>query len=724
MPKPQPTWFLVTVGTSLVSRPPEWRGKDYSGELLSQSEEDYKRFLGERLQPDQGSLEDQQRDLESIKKRRPEALRKESAELAALFAEGVAEPFKNSKADRIILIATRTGRGEYCGALLRRFLEVVAKAAEVENPSQAVDLRFPPYLGSATQVEFAEKGLPAFLDSCLEIIREARGAEASIVLAPNGGYKTLLGYLTLLGLLEELPIRYVYEESDKLLLLPQLPVGVDQLTWQHERLQQGALVGQKWDPERPAYKRLRYRALLRSDPQGTERFAPTQLAEYIESKYGKLVGRLRQFLRGTILSPSLENREKIDFPGMLLRLATIADHIWLGDRLPYVVDHGQAHHYDLFEIAEQILAPLFHWQPRFLQAEELFVLLGAVALHDCGHVVGRVDGRDLTSLEIRNHHHMLGYLRLKAGATTDEPEMLAGPIYENLLKEAGSEGTPWRLPRAGAQWTNADVWDNFLEAIATVGVYHRQKTPLYEPMEKAYRFLGKVEGLTEDDGTLKPLEHVGDRKCGGLTLGPARMVLLASLLRVIDCLDQKSSRTGPPAYVAFHKANLQRQIESLKRRAAQIKEVLPQLREKLDAIDGVAEHQIHQEIKNIEATTGLDTASITLASEYARNRAELLFHADQEKHFTCKERIRQVGIQPKKEGDGFEVRLHFHEGFTTDQRKEAEREILGEIEKELAVVQLKATLNRYGISFHLIRGEDLTGGSVSEPNSFLPSSGL
>ena len=48
-----------------------------------------------------------------------------------------------------------------------------------------------------------------------------------IVLNITGGYKVIIPYLTMIGEILEIPLYYIFEDSDELILVPQLPIGFD-----------------------------------------------------------------------------------------------------------------------------------------------------------------------------------------------------------------------------------------------------------------------------------------------------------------------------------------------------------------------------------------------------------------------------------------------------------------------------------------------------------------
>lgn len=78
---------------------------------------------------------------------------------------------------------------------------------------------------------FQQEGVINFVKQCLRKI-EAYGA-AQCVLNPTGGFKALVPYTVLIGMLRNVRCTYIYERSTKLIDLPAIPVDVD-----HYRLRQ------------------------------------------------------------------------------------------------------------------------------------------------------------------------------------------------------------------------------------------------------------------------------------------------------------------------------------------------------------------------------------------------------------------------------------------------------------------------------------------------------
>jgi len=76
--------------------------------------------------------------------------------------------------------------------------------------------------------QFPRVGVVEFTKRCLREINNyhalVSGQPANVVLNPTGGFKALVPYMVLIGMIKEVPCRYIFEQSTTLLELPPLPV--------------------------------------------------------------------------------------------------------------------------------------------------------------------------------------------------------------------------------------------------------------------------------------------------------------------------------------------------------------------------------------------------------------------------------------------------------------------------------------------------------------------
>lgn len=480
-----------------------------------------------------------------------------SAEIKAI------ETYNLKANDKIILVSSRTTAAFFCAkALQRYFSDVCSTKISIADS----DIKIVMDLRDAKDENFQTRGLPDFLNVIVNLIKEYQ-SDYEIVLNPTGGYKSLFPFMTITGIIYGAKVIYIYQESDRLVKIPPLPLHVSIPGW--TRLE--SLIEVFSDKE---------------DYKGNKLFEENKeslwplLFEKIDEASGNI------FLKKSALAIAFDEHAKLErgkpelivrtensqlvkhiltdkHRELFLRLTEIGHLIWKGDQVPEMADHALLHHSDLFHLAERILLPIFYYNENFLEPNELFILLCALYLHDCGHVIGsiKLEGDKplpLLPVEIRDHHHVLGYLRLKY----PEIESYLGYLIYNRLCDTDESDSD-----RSRKWKEA--WNDYLHAVACLGLYHRKKMNL--KLKKVYNFY-KEYPLEEDK---KDKEHPSlyDRlekepvKVFGKEIKYPRMALLVSLLRIIDSLDEQASRTGSINDIKFHLAQLNTDAENEKQRA-------------------------------------------------------------------------------------------------------------------------------------------------------------
>ncbi|MBF0529352.1 MAG: putative CRISPR-associated protein [Deltaproteobacteria bacterium] len=468
-----------------------------------------------------------------------------SAEMSSLLREE--RRFRPD--DQVLLVATNTPEGHLCAYALKEVLCSACNKVGFGCPHVEIKCDLDG-LGAADSLGFATRGLPNFIDFVQGQIEEKKKDGFEVILIPTGGYKALIPYMVIAGVLEEVPIRYVYEESPTMLELPPLPLHVDLPAWmQIESILDLLNKADMKECKNPIFQNFRKRVSGLMAEDATGKLVPTGLGKVFHARARK-AAKAEVVLRAEhspfldFLSPCPELRD------MFLKLAGIGHLIWKGDRVPEMADHGLRHHNDLFSLAERLLLPLFFYNDSFLSPQELYTLLCALFLHDCGHVVGRLDlngaPKHLLPTHVRDYHHVLGYLRLKFPDENGK----TGRILHNTLMPTGYDSNR--------------LWGDYLAAPATVGLYHRKKMPLGKGGEP-YPFFGQDKNYPLPF-YLRPLEeHLKESPITvlGNPIAFERASLLVCLLRVIDGLDEQSGRTGGPDDVAFHLALLDTEVNEL-----------------------------------------------------------------------------------------------------------------------------------------------------------------
>jgi len=132
-----------------------------------------------------------------------------SAELHSLARMRVNEK------DIVTLYASETPDGQACALAVKRYLEaafpgIVCRVDVVEG------------LQVTDAVRFRTKGV---LEFTRKVLREIDGhGPENVVLNPTGGFKSLVPYTVLIGMIRRVRARYIFEQSSELIELPSMPV--------------------------------------------------------------------------------------------------------------------------------------------------------------------------------------------------------------------------------------------------------------------------------------------------------------------------------------------------------------------------------------------------------------------------------------------------------------------------------------------------------------------
>ncbi|NBD33781.1 MAG: CRISPR-associated protein [Cyanobacteria bacterium] len=130
-----------------------------------------------------------------------------SAEIHSLVRIGLAS------SDRVLLLTSETDEGYCCGLAVEEYLKHYWSGMEVKTERI-----------SGLQVfdadTFRNQGVVEFVKKVTQEIENY----GNVILNPTGGYKALVPYSVLLGMLKNVKCNYIFERSTSLLELPPLPV--------------------------------------------------------------------------------------------------------------------------------------------------------------------------------------------------------------------------------------------------------------------------------------------------------------------------------------------------------------------------------------------------------------------------------------------------------------------------------------------------------------------
>ncbi|PNK13448.1 putative CRISPR-associated protein [Cylindrospermopsis raciborskii] len=173
-------------------------------------------------------------------------LRDLSAEIHSLVRIGIDNGY------RIILLASQTEDGYCCARAIKKYLKYYWTSI-VTEVHQVTGLQ----VNNAEL--FRSQGVVEFVR---HIIREIDqyGSE-NIILNPTGGYKALVPYTVLLGMLKGVKCDYIFEQSTTLLELPPLPVEFKRSQFEiykelfEEIERESSISLQKWEEKIPRQER-------------------------------------------------------------------------------------------------------------------------------------------------------------------------------------------------------------------------------------------------------------------------------------------------------------------------------------------------------------------------------------------------------------------------------------------------------------------------------------
>lgn len=163
------------------------------------------------------------RDLRScveafVKGKSAEQLMSVSAEINSLIRFGL------TTGDRVVFLCSDTEEGPIIADILAKVLE--------NNKHCKTFVRLISGLQTKDKEKFDREGIPNLTEAIITEYENYR-YQYNIVLNATAGYKAAIPYLTLIGMIFHLPIRYVFEYSESIIDLPPVPIEFDM-----ERLKQ------------------------------------------------------------------------------------------------------------------------------------------------------------------------------------------------------------------------------------------------------------------------------------------------------------------------------------------------------------------------------------------------------------------------------------------------------------------------------------------------------
>ncbi len=143
--------------------------------------------------------------------------KKSCAELQSI--NQIAQGYKKVE---VILLSSYTLDGYLAATIIKKLLE----SEKILDSNYKVILDETPVEGLVVDSakDFQSKVIN-FLSSLID--RESKRQDAELVLNVTGGYKALIPYVTIIAQLKKIDLKYIYEESDELITVGNLPINFD-----------------------------------------------------------------------------------------------------------------------------------------------------------------------------------------------------------------------------------------------------------------------------------------------------------------------------------------------------------------------------------------------------------------------------------------------------------------------------------------------------------------
>jgi putative CRISPR-associated protein (TIGR02619 family) len=116
--------------------------------------------------------------------------------------------------DEIVLLYTSTKEGEMCA-------KVVASKLKKEGWTN-IELR--QLHLEENEVQFERKGLRELVNTLIEEITKAQRQDREVIINATGGFKAEVAYTTMVGMIFQVPVKYIYQFFKNPITFPVLPV--------------------------------------------------------------------------------------------------------------------------------------------------------------------------------------------------------------------------------------------------------------------------------------------------------------------------------------------------------------------------------------------------------------------------------------------------------------------------------------------------------------------
>ncbi len=116
--------------------------------------------------------------------------------------------------DEVVLLHTETYEGELCAQEVKNYLQ--------SHGWSNIRLRKLPLEKKESQ--FERRGLRELVNILIEEINEAQRKGREVIINATGGFKAEISYTTMVGMIFQVPVKYIYQDFQKPITFPALPI--------------------------------------------------------------------------------------------------------------------------------------------------------------------------------------------------------------------------------------------------------------------------------------------------------------------------------------------------------------------------------------------------------------------------------------------------------------------------------------------------------------------
>ncbi|MBT9133404.1 MAG: hypothetical protein DDT38_00125 [Firmicutes bacterium] len=430
------------------------------------------------------------------------------------------------KGDRVVLLYSQTPEGVFCARCLQIYLSCHSGLAHCDWTTDVKRIEGLQAEGQDAYNNW-DKAVKSLATLLREQLKRADNEKYQVWLNITGGYKGITPFSSLLGLLNGIPVVYLYETSEGLIHLPQIPLQLDAESYALNSHLIHIVLNGGGTPEDVGLPKNLHACIEQSGGS----WKPTiwgELLEALSEREGR-VGGARIMAQNYWTNQALRSE-------VLGRARHVAEYLRVECKTPHMVSHGREHLGRLLEFVDEIFIPILNQEKscsdgqRTFTCADLYAFVSCVWLHDIGHISGRLCKYGykkviVTPAVIRDLHHLLGEQR--------------------ILDEGRS-----RFAFAGQDSVNV---------VAKVSAYHRYAMPMHcgdDPYkyEKNYYDVPRIS-ITEPPPVQMCFQHNGEAL-------PVKIRFLAALARVVDACDVQKRRAGAPFYQQWRQMVREQDIEA------------------------------------------------------------------------------------------------------------------------------------------------------------------